>query len=115
MLHHASLEIAGNQLAAALGFWHALGFERVDPPSSLAGTTAWVERDGTQIHLIVTAKPTVPRLGHVAVVVPDFAATVARLEASGTRVEPRQAHWGQPRAFASAPGGHRVELMAAPP
>jgi hypothetical protein len=37
------------------------------------------------------------------------------LRAGGHEVEPRAEHWGAPRAFTRAPGGHRVELMAAPP
>src|SRR3954447_18563500 len=33
----------------------------------------------------------------------------------GHEVEPRTQHWDAPRAFVRAPGGHRVEIMAAPP
>ena len=30
-------------------------------------------------------------------------------------VDERDRHWGAARCFVRAPGGHRVELMAAPP
>jgi hypothetical protein len=49
------------------------------------------------------------------VVAPDFDQTVARLRERGFEVESKREHWGRPRALAIAPGGHRVELMAAPP
>ena len=60
-------------------------------------------------------RPTVPARGHLAVVVPDFEATLERLRERGFEVEPGREHWGVPRARVIAPGGHRVELMAAPP
>jgi hypothetical protein len=60
-------------------------------------------------------EPTVPSPGHLAVVVEDFDDTLARVREAGFEVESKREHWGQPRALAIAPGGHRVELMAAPP
>jgi hypothetical protein len=38
-----------------------------------------------------------------------------RLADAGFEVEDHRQLWGADRAFAIAPGGHRVELMAAPP
>ena len=114
MLHHVSIEVEPGVVARAREFWGLLGFEEVDPPASLSETT-WFEREGTQIHLIHVAEPTVPEAGHPAVVVEDFDATFARLEASGFEVGRRGEHWGAPRAKAKAPGGHTVELMAHPP
>ena len=114
MLHHVAIEVAPADVEAAAGFFELVGFARVEPPETLAEFT-WLERDGTQIHLMPTEDPTVPSPGHLAVVAPDFDATVARLRDAGFAVEPRREHWGQPRALAIAPGGHRVELMAAPP
>ena len=95
-------------------FWELVGFERVEPPESLAEFT-WLERDGTQIHLMPTEAPTVPPRGHVAVVVADFDDAVAHLAEAGFEVERRREHWGAPRAKAIAPGGHVVEMMAAAP
>jgi hypothetical protein len=49
------------------------------------------------------------------VVVDDFDATVASVRDAGFEVEDGRELWGASRAFALAPGGHRVELMASPP
>ncbi len=114
MLHHVGIEVVPTEVDRAVEFFTALGFERVDPPPTLAEFT-WLEHDGTQVHLMPEESPTVPPRGHLAVVAPDFEATIARLRERGFEVEPRREHWGAPRAHAIAPGGHRVELMAAPP
>lgn len=114
MLHHVGIEVAPADVEAASGFFELIGFERVEPPATLAEYT-WLERGGTQIHLMPEEEPTVPSPGHLAVVAHDFETTVSRLREAGFAVEPKREHWGQPRALAIAPGGHRVELMAAPP
>ena len=75
----------------------------------------WLEREGTQIHLILTEGHTAPVLGHAAVVVQDHAEAVQRLRDAGFEVEDARQLWGADRAFAIGPGGHRVELMASPP
>ncbi|HEU4905723.1 MAG TPA: VOC family protein [Solirubrobacterales bacterium] len=115
MLQHVTLEVAPGDLERSVELWELLGFERVEPPAALADTFTWVERAGTQIHLERNETPTVPQQGHVAVVVEDFGATVEALTEAGFEVHPGNEHWGAPRAKAIAPGGHRVELMAAPP
>jgi catechol 2,3-dioxygenase-like lactoylglutathione lyase family enzyme len=114
VLHHVGIEVAPAEIEAAAGFFQLIGFARVEPPATLSEFT-WLEREGTQIHLMPTDEPTVPSPGHLAVVAPDFDATVARLRDAGFSVEPKREHWRVPRALAIAPGGHRVELMAAPP
>jgi catechol 2,3-dioxygenase-like lactoylglutathione lyase family enzyme len=114
MLHHVSIEVAPGDVARTIELWQALGFERVEPPATLSEYT-WLERDGTQIHLMPTDSPIVPSRGHTAIVAEDFEATVAALRERGFEVERRREHWGAPRALAIAPGGHRVELMAKPP
>ena len=114
MLHHVGIEVAPAEVEAAAGFFELIGFARVEPPLTLAEFT-WLEREGTQIHLMPTEEPTVPSPGHIALVASDFDATVGRLREAGFAVEPRREHWGQPRVIAIAPGRHRVELMAAPP
>ncbi len=115
MIQHVALETPRADALVAAAFWQELGFVLVSPPATLRDRAAWLERAGTQIHLLWTDAPTAPREGHVAVVVPDYDAALARLRAAGHPVEPRTEHWGAPRAFTRAPGGHRVELMAAPP
>lgn len=114
MLHHVGIEVAPADIERSIEFWRLLGFEQVEPPSSL-GEYTWLEREGTQIHLMPTDSPIVPSRGHTAIVARDFDHDVAALRALGFEVEPRREHWGAPRALAIAPGGHRVELMAATP
>jgi hypothetical protein len=114
-LQHAAIETHPRDADALVAFFALVGFDEVPAPDSLRGRTRWVQRDGTQVHLLLTDDPVVPPSGHVAVVAPDYDATVASLRAAGHEVTDRAQHWGAPRAFATAPGGHRVEVMAAPP
>ena len=115
MLHHVSIEVPPSDVERTIELWRLLGFERVEAPESLRPCVTWLEREETQIHLIHSEQATAPPLGHTAVVTPDFDATVARVRDAGFEVEDHEPLWGEPRAFALAPGGHRVELMAAPP
>jgi catechol 2,3-dioxygenase-like lactoylglutathione lyase family enzyme len=115
VLHHVAIEVPPEQVEASASCWELLGFERVEAPEALGGFVTWLERDGTQIHLIHNEAATVPGLGHAAIVVEDFEATFAALEEAGHQPERHRELWGEPRAFVTTPGGHRVELMAAPP
>ena len=115
MLQHVSIEVPATDAERAVEFWRLVGFEPVDAPEPIARYVTWIERRGTQIHLILTDSPTVPLLGHAAVVVDEFARTLARLREAGFEVEESDPLWGAQRAFAITPGGHRVELMASPP
>jgi len=114
-LQHVTLEVLPADIERSVEFWELLGFARVEPPPALAETFVWMERKGTQVHLERNPSPVVPPHGHAAVVVEDFDATVERLRAAGFDVTPGREHWDAPRAKALAPGGHVVELMAAPP
>jgi catechol 2,3-dioxygenase-like lactoylglutathione lyase family enzyme len=115
MLHHVGIELRPADVERAVEFFSLLGFAVVKPPPSLADGFTWLERDRTQVHLMHEQRPTVPERGHLAVVVADFEATLARLHEHGFETRPGRRHWGAPRAHAVAPGGHRVELMATPP
>ena len=115
MIQHVSLECRPDDADAVLAFWALLGFEEVDPPAGLAGRSRWCDRDGQQVHLLLTDDPVAPPSGHCAVVAEDYDATLARLRDAGFEPDPRAEHWGARRSFVRAPGGHRVELMAAPP
>lgn len=115
MLQHVTLEVAPADVGRSIELWALLGFAQVEPPPALAETFTWLERGGTQIHLERSESPTVPPHGHAAVVVTDFEWTVEQLRNHGFEVTPGREHWGAPRAKAVAPGGHHVELMAAPP
>jgi hypothetical protein len=113
-VHHAALETRPADADAVVAFFGLLGFEELQPPPSLTNTR-WVQRSGTQVHLLLTDDPVVPPSGHVAVVAPDYEPAIAALRAAGHEVVDRHPHWGSPRAFATTPGGHRVEVMAFPP
>jgi catechol 2,3-dioxygenase-like lactoylglutathione lyase family enzyme len=114
VLHHVGIEVTPADIERAVELWQLLGFKLVEPPASLSEFT-WLERDGTQVHLMPTAAPTVPPRGHTAIVVADFDRTFAELTEHGFTVERRREHWGVPRAVVIAPAGHRIELMAAAP
>ena len=114
-VHHVALETLHEHADAVVAFFALLGFEEVEPPATLRGRTRWAQRGGTQIHLLLTDDPVVPPSGHVAVVAPDYDAVLAALRAAGHPVDERAQHWGSSRSFVTAPGGHRVEVMAFPP
>jgi hypothetical protein len=115
MLQHVSIEVPPDQIEPAVRFWGLLGFARVEAPEPIAGFVTWLDRDGTHVHLIHVQEPSVPQLAHPGVVVDDFQAAVGALRDAGFEVAPANNLWGAERAFTSMPGGHRVELMAAPP
>ncbi|MGZ5324562.1 MAG: VOC family protein [Solirubrobacterales bacterium] len=115
MLQHVSIEVPSQEAERMIEFWRLVGFEEIAAPEALGDQIRWVEREGTQIHLIVTEGHTAPALGHAAVVVPDHAEAKQRLRDAGFEVHDARQLWGADRAFALAPGGHRIELMAAPP
>ena len=114
-LHHVSLEIApadGERFAELLD---AIGFDPIDSPEALGGSVRWFDGGGTQVHLILTEGATAPALGHAAFAVTQFAQTLDALRQRGFEVEEARQLWGERRAFVLAPGGHRLEVMAAPP
>ena len=115
MLQHVTIEVTEAQVDACVEFYALLGFRRVEPPESLAGRATWVEREGTQVHLMYADEPVVPPKGHVAVVVDDYERAFGALRDGGHDPEPRPEHWGVPRCFVRDPAGHRVEVMSAPP
>jgi catechol 2,3-dioxygenase-like lactoylglutathione lyase family enzyme len=115
VIQHVALETARADAEAAREFWRLLGFESIEPPWGLRARAAWLQKGPTQVHLLWSDHPVAPPEGHVAVVADDYDATIERLREAGHEVDPRKEHWGAPRAFVRAPGGHRVELMAAAP
>jgi catechol 2,3-dioxygenase-like lactoylglutathione lyase family enzyme len=114
MLQHVTLEVRADQVEDCISFWGLLGFERTARPPLLPDNSAWVERQGTQVHIIWVDAPMVPRVGHAAVLVDDYAAALAGLERAGFQAEPGLDAWG-PRSFVHDPAGHLVEVMSAPP
>ena len=114
-LQHATLEVRHEDEAACVAFWRLLGFERVEPPESLADRAAWLQAGATQVHLMWVEEPVALPRGHIAVVPDDYERVVHDLRAAGHAVEPRQEHWGAPRSYVRDPTGNLVEVMAAPP
>jgi hypothetical protein len=116
MLQHAGLETRRADVEAEVAFWQLLGFVVVQPPQTVAHRATWLQSGPTQIHLLYAEQPTVPPAGHVAVIAPEpYAAAIAALAAAGHAPAQATPHWGAPRASVRSPGGHRVEVMAAPP
>jgi catechol 2,3-dioxygenase-like lactoylglutathione lyase family enzyme len=111
MIQHVAREIQPAQLQSCLAFYAILGFAEVPVPAGIAGRAVWLERAGTQVHLLYSASAQ-PERGHIAVVVDDYDATVRALQAAGHEVETRREHWGSPRAYVHDPAGHLVEMMA---
>jgi hypothetical protein len=115
MLHHVTLEVArddADRFAELLG---AIGFVPVPIPETLGDGFRWLERDGTQVHLAIVAAPVAPPRGHAAFVVAPLEPALQRLAGLGFAVEDRQRHWDARRVVVTAPGGHLVELIEAPP
>jgi catechol 2,3-dioxygenase-like lactoylglutathione lyase family enzyme len=115
VIQHVSLESRREDEAALVRFFEALGFHPVPTPAGLGERATWLQAGPTQVHLLWADEPVAPPQGHIAVVAADYAATLDRLRAGGWEPEPRREHWGAQRAYVRAPGGHRVEVMAAPP
>ena len=114
MLQHVSIEVRPDQVDASVAFWAVLGFERMTPPESLRRFT-WVERDGTQIHLMPFDDPVTTVRGHAAVVVDDYEDALTRLHERGFEARKGTNAWDAPRSFDRDPAGNHIELMSAPP
>jgi catechol 2,3-dioxygenase-like lactoylglutathione lyase family enzyme len=115
VIQHVAFEIRRELTDDCVAFYALLGFERVTPPPTLAQRAAWVQREGSQIHLLFAESPVALPTGHVAVVVDAFDATFVSLDAAGHQPEHRPVHWGSPRAYVRDPAGNLVEIMAFPP
>ena len=111
-----TLEVSPELVEPCLRFYALLGFERRPAPPTLAGRAEWLERAGTQVHVMPRESAGPPAGGgHFAVVVGPWEETLAALRGAGHEPEPRREHWGAPRAYVRDPAGQLVELMAAPP
>jgi catechol 2,3-dioxygenase-like lactoylglutathione lyase family enzyme len=115
MLQHVTLEVRAGDVRPCVDFWRLLGFEELLPPPALRDEFTWVQRAATQIHLVASEAPAVAERGHVAVVAPDYEATVRRLAEAGHAPEPGRRAWDADRVFVRDPAGHRIEVMEAPP
>jgi catechol 2,3-dioxygenase-like lactoylglutathione lyase family enzyme len=118
MIQHVTREILPSQLDDCVRFYGLLGLVPVPVPDSICDRAVWLAPaqpgQAVQLHLMPTPEAR-PAQGHVAFVVGDYDATVARLRDAGHEVEPRRAHWGSARAYVRDPAANIVELMAAAP
>ena len=115
MLQHVTVEVRPEQVDDCVAFWELLGFTRVTPPGELRDRFMWMERDGTQIHLMPIEDPVTTARGHAAVVVEDYGRVLAELRRRGFSVREGSNAWDAPRWFTRDPAGNHVELMSAPP
>jgi catechol 2,3-dioxygenase-like lactoylglutathione lyase family enzyme len=115
MLQHVTLEVHQAQVRPCVAFWQLLGFNEIEPPPLLRDRFTWVQREGTQIHLVPVDEPVVAREGHVAIVAGDYDATLARLTDAGYTLREGTNAWDAPRSFVRDPAGHLVEVMSKPP
>src|ERR1044072_3332701 len=107
MLQHVSIEVRPDQVDACVAFWALLGFEQVQPPASLRRFT-WVERAGTQVHLMPFDDPVTTARGPAAIVVEDYETVFARLRDEGFEPQPGSNAGGAPRSFVRDPAGNHV-------
>jgi catechol 2,3-dioxygenase-like lactoylglutathione lyase family enzyme len=115
VLQHVTLEVQPGQVRDCVAFWALLGFTEMTPPPLLRNRFTWVEREGTQIHLVPVEQPVAAREGHVAVVAEDFAATLQRLTDAGFALREGTNAWDAPRSFVRDPAGHLIEVMSKSP
>ena len=116
MLQHVSVEVRPEQIEECVAFYELLGFERMTPPPLLRDRFTWVQRNGTQIHLMPFEDPVITRRGHAAIVVEDYEGTLAALHRAGFATREGENAWDAPRSFVRDPAGNHVEIMSkAPP
>ena len=111
-IHHVNVVVPRGGTDAALVFWSGvLGLRRIEKPAALDPTGAWLEVDAqTQVHLSERDGTPHPS-AHVALVVDDFDALVARLAAAGAEFTPGEDLFGGGRGFTRDPAGNRIELL----
>jgi catechol 2,3-dioxygenase-like lactoylglutathione lyase family enzyme len=114
MIQHVTREVERAELEQCVQFYELLGFRSVPVPAGIAGRALWLERAGTQVHLM-PRDDAQPPSGHVGIVLERYAQTIDALQQAGHDIDPRAEHWGSPRAYVRDPAGYLVELMAFPP
>jgi catechol 2,3-dioxygenase-like lactoylglutathione lyase family enzyme len=115
MLQHVTLEARPEQVRECVAFWELLGFTEMTPPPALRDRFTWVEREGTQIHLVPVEEPVTANEGHVAILAADYDAALAALAAAGFATREGSNAWDAPRSFVRDPAGHLIEVMSRAP
>ena len=115
MLQHVTFEVTAEQVDAHVALWALLGYECFETPEPLRGRAIWMRRGGSHVHLLLDDAPVVPPRAHAAFVVEDWEGTLRALHAAGYETRTAMRLWDAERVYLRAPGGHRVEIMSAPP
>ncbi len=114
-LQHVTFEVTPEQVRPHIEFWAMLGYAAIETPPPLRDRAVWMARGGSHVHLLIDDAPVVPPRGHAAFVVDDWQATLDALHAAGYESRAAMRLWDCDRVYLRAPGGHRVEIMSAPP
>lgn len=114
-LQHVTYEVTQEQVRPHLDFWAMLGYTQMETPAPLRDRAVWMRHGGSHVHLLIDEAPVVPPRAHAAFVVDDWDATLGALHAAGYETRPAMRLWECERVYVRAPGGHRVEIMSAPP
>jgi catechol 2,3-dioxygenase-like lactoylglutathione lyase family enzyme len=113
-LHHANVLVKPGETAKVVDFYaDVLGLTRIEKPAE--GTTgggAWFEIDGsTQLHISERADAVMHDDMHFALIVDDFDATLAALQAAGAPWRDQADLFGGRRGSTQDPLGNRIELL----
>ena len=112
-LQHANVVVPPGTTEDVAAFYeHVLGLRRIPKPAALAGRGgAWFDVDGyAQLHLSERDGERHPD-SHFALVVDDFAGTLAALARHGAPWTEQEDVFGGRRGFTRDPAGNRVELL----
>jgi catechol 2,3-dioxygenase-like lactoylglutathione lyase family enzyme len=113
MIDHVQLAIPAGGEALARDFYAGiLGLREVPKPANLAARGgAWFGSAGARIHLGIEADCRPSAKAHVALLVDDLHAIVARCAERGYRIAQGEPIPGYERAYVRDPFGNRIELM----
>src|ERR1700754_1052937 len=103
MLQHVTLEVRPERVRECVSFWALLGFAEMVAPPTLRDRFTWVEREGTQIHLVPLEDPVAMREGHVAVIGPDYDTVLRAIAGGGVGRGGGSKAGGPPRGRSCAP------------
>jgi catechol 2,3-dioxygenase-like lactoylglutathione lyase family enzyme len=111
-LQHANVVVPVGSTAEVAAFYEGvLGLRRIVKPAALDPAGAWFDIDGyAQVHLSERDGERHPD-SHFALVVDDFAATLARVAAAGAPWTEQEDVFGGRRGFTRDPAGNRIELL----
>lgn len=112
-IDHVQLAMPVGEEERAREFYAGLlGMVEIPKPPELAKRGGcWFESGSVQVHLGVEADFRPPKKAHPALRCADYAATIAKLQASDIRVEEPGDIPGVRRAHIHDPFGNRIELV----